>query len=199
MARRHQRGTELKSHTGQLPRPRLKIPGLLREIAATVVFVIAVTVLFDLAIPRSLVDGHSMEPTFYSDDRLVVSRIHYLLGAPDRGDILVFNSLVPSEVATGTMLIKRVVGLPGESVELRDQEIFINGEALAEPYIKEACRITRCGDHAWQLGQNEYFMMGDNRNNSRDSRRFGPVPLEKIVGQVIFRYWPLASVGIIAS
>ena len=171
----------------------------MREIASTVVFVIAVTVLFDLAIPRSLVDGHSMEPTFYSDDRLVVSRIHYLLGAPDRGDILVFNSLVPSEVATGTMLIKRVVGLPGETVELRDQEIFINGELLDEAYIKEACRTTRCGDNTWQLGHNEYFMMGDNRNNSRDSRRFGPVPLEKIVGQVIFRYWPVASVGIIAS
>ena len=76
---------KLKSHTGQLPRPRLRIPGLLREITSTLVFVIAVTVLFDLAIPRSLVDGHSMEPTFYSDDRLVVSRIHYLLGTPQRG------------------------------------------------------------------------------------------------------------------
>ena len=111
----------------------------------------------------------------------------------------VFNSLVPSEVATGTMLIKRVVGLPGETVELRNQDIFVNGEMLEESYIKEACRITRCADQSWRLGQNEYFMMGDNRNNSRDSRRFGPVPLQKIVGQVIFRYWPLDSLGLIAS
>ena len=187
----------LKSHTGQLPRPRLQMPGLLMEIVSTVVFIVAVTVLFDLAIPRSLVDGHSMEPTFYGEDRLVVSRVHYLLGAPERGDILVFNSLVPSEAERGIMLIKRVVGLPGETVEVRDQQIYINGEALPEQYIKEDCRILRCVDDSWQLGENEYFMMGDNRNNSRDSRRFGPVPLSKIVGQVILRYWPLTSAGTI--
>ena len=183
------------SYSGQLPRPRLKTPNMLMEIVSTVIFVIAVTVLFDMAIPRSLVDGHSMEPTFYGDDRLVVSRVHYLLGQPRRGDILVFNSLEAERV----MLIKRVVGLPGETVELRGQAIYINGEALDEYYIKEPCRISRCNDGAWVLAENEYFMMGDNRNNSRDSRRFGPVPLNKIVGQVIFRYWPLASVGTIGN
>ena len=187
-----------RSHTGQLPRPPLQLPGLLREIVGTLVFVLAVTVLFDLAIPRSLVDGHSMEPTFYGDDRLVVSRVHYLLGAPNRGDILVFNSLVPSEAERGIMLIKRVVGLPGETVELRDAQIHINGEPLSELYIKEPCRTLRCSDQAWILGKDEYFMMGDNRNNSRDSRRFGAVPLSKIVGQVVLRYWPLSSAGLMA-
>ncbi|MCY4069679.1 MAG: signal peptidase I [Chloroflexi bacterium] len=189
----------LRSHTGQLPRPPLQLPGLFREIVSTVVFVVAVTVLFDLAIPRSLVDGHSMEPTFYGDDRLVVSRIHYLLGSPERGDILVFNSLVPRESERGIMLIKRVVGLPGERVELRDQQIYIDGEPLSETYIKEACGIMRCADQIWLLGDDEYFMMGDNRNNSRDSRRFGAVPLSKIVGQVVLRYWPLASIEMIPN
>ena len=188
-----------RSHTEDLPRPRLKTPGYIVEIVSTVVFVIAVTVLFDLAIPRSLVDGHSMEPTFHGDDRLVVSRLHYLLGAPDRGDIVVFNSLVPSEAERGVMLIKRVIGLPGDTVELRDQQVHINGEALNETYIKEACRLSRCPDNSWQLGEYEYFVMGDNRNNSRDSRRFNAVPLQKIVGQVIFRYWPLMSIGIIPN
>ncbi|MDE2858632.1 MAG: signal peptidase I [Chloroflexota bacterium] len=187
-----------RNHTGQLPRPSLQLPGLFREIVGTVVFVVAVTVLFDLAIPRSLVDGHSMEPTFYGDDRLVVSRIHYLLGSPERGDILVFNSLVPSESERGIMLIKRVVGLPGETVEMRDQRVYIDGNALEEPYIKELCRH-RCSDKTWVLGQDEYFMMGDNRNNSRDSRVFGAVPLGKIVGQVVLRYWPLASIGMIPN
>ncbi len=191
--------TMLRSHTSQLPRPPLQLPSLWREIVGTVVFVVAVTVLFDLAIPRSLVDGHSMEPTFHGDDRLVVSRIHYLLGAPDRGDILVFNSLVPSEFERGIMLIKRVVGLPGETVALRDQQIYIDGEPLSETYIKEACGIMRCSDQTWTLGEDEYFMMGDNRNNSRDSRRFGAVPLSKIVGQVVFRYWPLPSIGMIPN
>ena len=188
-----------RSHILDMPRPSLKTPGYIAEILSTVVFVIAVTVLFDLAIPRSLVDGHSMEPTFHGDDRLVVSRVHYLLGQPARGDIIVFNSLVPSEAERGVMLIKRVVGLPGETVELRGQQIFIQGELLDEPYTKEACRLSRCRDDSWSLAANEYFVMGDNRNNSRDSRRFGAVPLQKIVGQVIFRYFPLGAIGIIPN
>ncbi len=186
-----------RGHTVDLPRPRLKTSGWVVEIVSTLVFVIAVTVLFDLAIPRSLVDGHSMEPTFYGNDRLVVSRVHYLLGAPERGDIVVFNSLVPQEAERGVMLIKRLVGLPGETVELRDQQVYINGELLDEPYIKEACRISRCSDESWNLEEQQYFVMGDNRNNSRDSRRFDAVPLQNIVGQVIFRYFPLDSIGII--
>ena len=185
----------LASYSSELPRPRLKTPNMLMEAVSTVIFIIAVTVLFDMAIPRSLVDGHSMEPTFYGEDRLVVSRVHYLLGLPERGDILVFNSLE----AEGVMLIKRVVGLPGETVELRDQAIYINGAALDESYIKEPCRINRCHNEEWTLAEDEYFMMGDNRNNSRDSRGFGSVPLNKIVGQVVFRYWPLTSVGTIGN
>ena len=149
-----------RRHTGERPRPILKMPGLFAELVSTLVFVVAVTVLFDLAIPRSLVDGHSMEPTFHGDDRLVVSRVHYLLGQPARGDILVFNSLVESELARGVMLIKRVVGLPGDTVEFRDQMVHINGEALDEPYIKEAVCRRRCQDRSWDLAADEYFMIG---------------------------------------
>ncbi|MDE2777088.1 MAG: signal peptidase I [Chloroflexota bacterium] len=187
-------------HTGEMPRPKLKTPGLLIELVSTLVFIVAVTVLFDLAIPRSLVDGHSMEPTFYGNDRLVVSRAHYLLGSPQRRDILVFNSVNPSERERGVMLIKRVIGLPGETVEIRDRKVHINGEALNEPYIKdEVCR-RRCQDRIWELEENEYFMMGDNRNNSNDSRAFRrPVTLPDIVGRVIIRYFPPQSIGIIPS
>jgi len=189
----------LNSQSTTLPRPKLKTPGMLFEAASTIIFIIAVTVLFDLAIPRSLVDGHSMEPTFYGEDRLVVSRVNYLLGEPQRGDILVFNSLVPAEAEQGIMLIKRVVGLPGDTVTITDQKVHVNGVELDESYIKEPCQISRCRDDSWTLGEHEYFMMGDNRNNSRDSRRFGPVPLSKIVGQVVLRYWPLSSIGIITN
>ena len=188
----------LSSHTGQLPRPRLKTPGLLMELVGTVVFVLAVTVLFDLAIPRSLVDGHSMQPTFHGDDRLVVSRVHYLLSQPARGDIVVFNSLRANEAARGVMLIKRIIGLPGDEVTIVERQVHINGVALDEPYIKEPCG-RRCRDAIWTLGDNEYFVMGDNRNNSNDSRAFGPVPLGNIVGEVIFRYFPLNAIGLIAQ
>ncbi len=187
------------SHTGKLPRPKLKTSNTALEILNTLVFIVAVTVLFDLAIPRSLVDGHSMDPTFRGADRLVVSRLHYLLGEPQRGDIVVFNSVNERESAQGVMLIKRVVGLPGETLEFRDQQVYIDGELLDEPYIKEPCQMSRCRDAIWELAENEFFVMGDNRNNSNDSRRFDAVPIQHIVGQVIFRYFPLNSLGIIPN
>lgn len=163
------------------------------------VFIVAVTVLFDLAIPRSLVDGQSMEPTFYHDDRLMISRMNYLVDSPQRGDIVVFNAVDPNDAALGIMLIKRVVGLPGETIELRDQQIWINNILLDEPYINEACADYNCPDKIWQLGDDAYFVMGDNRNHSKDSRSFNAVPFDHIVGQVIFRYWPPSNFGVITK
>lgn len=173
-------------------RPSLHIPGFFGEVVRTIIFVVAVTVLFDMAIPRSLVDGQSMQPTFHDGDRLIVSRVHYLLTDPQRGDIIVFNSLDPREV--GVMLIKRVIGVPGDRVEMREQQIYINGEQLDEDYIAEACRVVLCPDNTWELSENEYFVMGDNRNHSKDSRAFNAVPSNHIVGQVLFRYWPLPDI-----
>jgi signal peptidase I len=181
-------------------RPKLRRPGLIDEIIRTVIFVVVVTVLFDMAIPRSLVEGNSMQPTFEGDpqsgqwrDRLIVSRIHYLVSRPHRGDIIVFNSLDTSD--PDTMLIKRVIGEPGDTVEWRDHQLYINGVLVEEDYINEPC--TSCDNKTLELQPDEYFVMGDNRNHSRDSRAFGPVPIDHIVGRVIFRYWPLPRIGII--
>lgn len=177
-------------------RPRLRRPGFISEIIQTIIFIVAATVLFDMAIPRSLVDGSSMEPTFQDGNRLIVSRLHYLAGGTQRGDIIVFNSLeAPPE--QGVMLIKRVIGLPGETVTMRDGQVSIDGNLLVEEYIREACLEYRCPDQEWVLADDEYFVMGDNRNHSRDSRRFGPVAYDKIVGMVVFRYFPLNELGII--
>jgi len=186
-------------HIDEMPRPALATSSTLLEILSTLVFVLAVTVLFDMAIPRSLVEGKSMEPTFHSSDRLVVSRVHYLLDKPQRGDIVVFNSLKQREAERGVMLIKRVIGLPGEKVTLRNQQVAIDGMVLDEPYIKEACIRFSCQEGERLLKDKEYFVMGDNRNNSNDSRSFGAVPLQNIVGKVILRYFPLQSVGLIPS
>lgn len=175
-------------------RPSLNTSGWFGELIRTAVFVLVVTVLFDLAIPRSLVDGRSMEPTFEDAERLVVSRLHYLFGQPARGNIVVFNSV---ERPNGDMLIKRIIGLPGETVEIRDSRVYINGAVLDEPYIKELCIPARCQDAVWELGPDEYFVMGDNRNGSSDSRKFGPVPADHLVGEVVFRYWPLHRFGLV--
>lgn len=178
-------------------KPRLRLPSFADELLRTIIFVVIVTVLFDMAIPRSLVDGRSMEPTFEDGQRLIVSRLHYLFTLPQRGDVIVFNSVQASE--GDIMLIKRVIGVPGDIIEFRDQELYVNGERVDEQYIKEACTDYRCPDETWELGENEYFVMGDNRNNSQDSRRFGTVPLEHIVGRVVFRYWPIERIGLVTE
>jgi len=178
-------------------RPKLRLPGFMFELLQTIIFVLVVTVLFDMAIPRSLVEGHSMQPTFEDADRLVVSRVNYLMAAPQRGDVIVFNSVNPRDAA-GTMLIKRVIGLPGDTVQIIDKQMYINGTPIDEPYINEPCRVN-CADETWNLGAGQYFAMGDNRNHSSDSRVFGPVSIDHIVGKVMFRYWPLDRIGFIAE
>lgn len=196
---------KVKPQVRPMHRPQLKAPTWQGEAFRTIIFVIVVTVLFDMAIPRSLVDGRSMQPTFEDGERLIVSRVHYLLSWPQRGDVIVFNSLEEPDI----MLIKRVIGEPGDLVEFRNQEVtigdaverrqqvFVNGHVLEEDYIKESC--THCQDESWQLGPEEFFVMGDNRNNSKDSRSFGPVSIHNVVGRVIFRYWPLPRIGVVQA
>ncbi|MCB9459314.1 MAG: signal peptidase I [Anaerolineaceae bacterium] len=176
-------------------RPRLRISGFWTETLRTIVLVMVVTVLFDMAIPRSLVEGRSMEPSFQDGNRLIISRINYLLGQPDYGDVIVFNSMRESEV--GIMLIKRVIGLPGDTVEIRNLHVYVNDQLVNDDYTQEECGAFSCTDRIVTLGPNEYFVMGDNRNHSTDSRSFGPVTRDHIVGQVLFRYWPLEEFGII--
>lgn len=176
-------------------RPRLRL-GPVRELFNTILFVVAVFVLMQLALPRSVVDGQSMHPTLETGDYLIVSRLNYLVVKPNHGDVIVFNSPRPLR-ENEPPLIKRVIGLPGDVVELTNQQVYLNGELLGEPYLGELCDTSHCRDNRWELGPEEYFMLGDNRNNSRDSRAFGPVPKENIIGQALFRYWPLDNIGLI--
>lgn len=187
------------SYTPPLPlaRPRLKQRSgvLWREVLDTVVFIIAVYALVELAAPRFMVQGRSMQPTFYEEQRLIVSRVNYLFGDPMRGDIVVFNA--PDARPNDPPLIKRLIGMPGETVEFIDQQLYINGQPLDEPYLREPCTEFRCRDNVWELGPDEYFMLGDNRNNSRDSRAFGVVPYDHLIGEALFRYWPPGDWGIV--
>lgn len=178
--------------TTPYPLPALKRVGVLREVINSLFFIVVALVFSELALPRSSIDGPSMEPTLFTGQNLLISRLDYLFGEIKRGDIAVFD---PPNAAQ-EMLIKRVIGLPGDTIEMRDQEVYLNGEKLDEPYFVNApCTPMDCPNNAWTLGENEYFFMGDNRNRSNDSRAFGPITRDRIVGKAIFRYWPLDKFG----
>ncbi|MDX2161054.1 MAG: signal peptidase I [bacterium] len=172
-----------------LLRPRLQRGSIARELLETVVLIVVVYTLFNLATVRFYIEGPSMQPNFWAGQYLVVSRLHYLFGEPQRGDVVVFDPPGDDDnPRDNPLLIKRLIGLPGETVELREGALFIDGRAYSEPYTNEPCQ-TRC-DGSWSLGANEYFFMGDNRNNSRDSRVFGVVSRDRIMGEVVLRYFP---------
>jgi signal peptidase I len=178
-------------------RPKLQQSGFLREIVETIILIGLFYTLVNLVSVRFFIEGPSMQPNFWAGQFLVVSRVHYLLGEPERGDIIVFDPPGDDDQVDDPLLIKRLIGVPGDTIEIVDGQVYINGEPLDEPYIKEPCRTTSCRNSSWQLGANEYFMMGDNRNDSRDSRVFGPVERERIIGEAIIRYWPPADWGIV--
>lgn len=161
----------------------------------TLALVIVIYGLVNLSSARYMVQGKSMYPNFDDNQVLYVSRLNYLLWQPERRDIVVFH--FPDNPEED--YIKRVIGLPGDRVEIRDVRIYVNNQVLDEPYINEPCQPDRCEDNVWQLGSDEYFMMGDNRNHSSDSRFFGPVKRKFIVGEVLVRYWPPQAWGIVAQ
>lgn len=175
-------------------RPRLRRPSPLRDVFNALLLVAAVYTLVNLSSSRYLAQGTSMEPGFSSDEMLYVSRLSYLLGQPQRLDVVVFHHRDrPSED-----YIKRIIGLPGEVVTLAGGRVWVDGALLNEPYLAELCRPDRCPDRAWTLRADEYFVMGDNRNDSSDSRAFGPVRRDQLVGAVVLRYWPPHAWGVVA-
>lgn len=169
------------------PRLRFRRPTqFIREVFETVVLIVVLYALVNLSTARFVVEGASMQPNFATGQYLIVSRMNYLFGDPQHGDIVVFH--YPGHPVDD--YIKRVIGVPGDTIEIRDALIYRNGERLDEPYINEPCSQGSCRDNVWEIGENEYFVMGDNRNHSSDSRAFGPVSREFIVGEALVRYWP---------
>ena len=174
------------------PRPDLRQHGL-RDALETLILVATIYALVNLSSARFIVEGDSMQPNFHTGQYLIVSRVNYLLGQPERGDIVVFH--YPRDPRSD--FIKRVIGLPGETVSLRGGQVYVNGEMLDEPYIREACTLASCPDSEWPIEDSMYFVMGDNRNESRDSRAFGPVHRSFFVGEALLRYWPPDDLGFV--
>jgi signal peptidase I len=137
----------------------------------------------------------SMVPTLMVKDRLLVNKFIYRFTEPERGDIALFEN----QQGGGDPLIKRVVGLPGDRLELRRGKVYVDDAPLEEPYLKrDACKQglpKTCSFGPVTVPKNHYFMMGDNRTNSLDSRFFGPVPEDDILGEALVRFWPPGRVG----
>lgn len=140
-----------------------------------------------------------MQPNFYTGERLITDELSYHFSAPQRGDVIVLNSPVdPSQE-----LIKRIIGLPGDQIELQNGKVFINGQQLDEPYLPSSTQTqgkTFLSDgQIYKVPSDSYFVMGDNRDVSLDSRYFGPIKRSQIVGKAFFKYWPISDVGLVAA
>ncbi len=157
--------------------------------AALVVAIVIKTFLFQ----AFYIPSESMEPTLKPQDRVLVNKLSYKLHPVHRGDIVVFKR-PPSEAGDPTIkdLIKRVVGLPGETIEERDGQVYINGQQLKESYLP-AGTVTNTLPPT-KVGADQYFVMGDNRTNSKDSRFIGTIPKSLIVGRAFIRVWPLSKI-----
>jgi signal peptidase I len=135
----------------------------------------------------------SMLPTLQINDRLIVDKVSYYLKKPERGDIVVFDPTKALQQQNyHDAFIKRVIGVPGDKVEVRGGKVYVNTKALTENYIQEQPRYNF---GPVTVPPNEYLVLGDNRNNSYDSHYWGFVPREKIIGKAVLRFWPLERVG----
>ena len=140
-----------------------------------------VFLLVNTLIGRFRIEQVSMQPNLHEGEYVIVDKISYLLHPPERGDIVVLKRAGQPD------LIKRIVGLPGETIEVRDGKVFADGQPLTEPYIAQQPAYVMS---ARQIEADQYFVLGDNRNNSSDSHAWGPVPRADIIGRAMVIYWP---------
>ncbi len=170
------------------------------DILETIVFVGSLFIVIYLFIMQpNQVRGASMEPTFYTGDYIFTSKITYKFRDVNRGDVIVFHSPKNADIE----FIKRIIGLPGDKIVIRNSEVYVNDVLIDEPYIASKTPLWDGGyikeDEPLIVPSGQIFVMGDNRPRSSDSREFGPVPISSIIGQVFFRYFPSDKMGIIGN
>ena len=180
------------------PEERHDMKNILREILSTSLYLLVVLCLTYLVIhfvgQRTVVDGSSMESTLSNGDNLIVDKLSYRFHDPERFDIVVF----PYQYKKHTYYIKRVIGLPGETVQIDyEGNIYIDGEILQEDFGKEVIQNPGIAYEPITLGEDEYFVLGDNRNNSSDSRdpAVGSLRKDKLIGKAWVRIYPFNKVG----
>ncbi|MBI3341882.1 signal peptidase I [Candidatus Curtissbacteria bacterium] len=163
---------------------KMNIKGTVKEIIQTAVVSLGIFFfVYVFLVQPHRVKGESMTPNFKDGELLLVEKVSYRIYKPSRGDVIVFKAPGSANVD----FIKRVIGVPGENVKVENGTVYINDKKLNEPYEKQETR----GDININLGNNQYFVLGDNRGGSSDSRVFGPIDRNTIEGKAWFVYWPL--------
>lgn len=168
-------------------------------IKALVIAVVLALLIRQFLFAPFVIDGDSMLPNFHDRERLIVNKISYTLGTPQRGDVIVFNATEDKDY------IKRVIALPGDTIELVNDELFINGEQVDEPYLKSEIESAKMQGSSYndrgygpiKVPEDHIVVFGDNRPNSSDSRDLGPIPMEKVVGRADLVFWPIRSINLI--
>lgn len=184
--------------------------GLLRQVREwTVIVVVAVliaVVVRAFLLQQFYISGPSMEPTMFQDNRVLVEKLSYRFRDPRRGEVVVFDrATVAGNTVQHDDLIKRVIGVPGDRVEIRSCDVVVNGSVISEPYLDqvtagnedpvERCRMTDMGEVI--VEEDHYFVMGDNRVESFDSRAFGTIRADIILGRAVAIVWPVDMFGLL--
>ena len=177
----------IKSDDPKPERPNLL--GVLVDILETLLLSVVLFFLINAVSARIRIDGSSMEPNLHHGEFVIVSKVNYKLGEPERGDVVVFD--FPRNITEE--YIKRVIGLPGEEIKIKDGQVYVNGAILTEPYLM----VEPHYEGEWVIEEDELFVLGDNRNNSSDSHNWGTVPMENVVGEALIVYWPPSSWGLV--
>ena len=163
--------------------------GMIWEIVQTLLMAAALYFAIDFCVARVRVENISMETTFTEGELLMVNRLNYKFSEPKRGDVVIFEA----PTAPGKDYIKRMIGLPGDHVEVKDGKLLINGNKIEEEWVHEPIIY----EGSWDVPADAYFVLGDNRNHSSDSHSWGFVPRENLIGNAFFCYWPLNHIRIV--
>ncbi len=179
--------TAPQPETNQPERQRPAWIGFLWEVVQTLIMAVILYFLIDTVVGRVRVENISMQPTQHLGEFILVNKLAYKLGDYQRGDIVIFHH-DPTED-----YIKRVIGLPGDTVDVRNEHVYINNQMIDEPYIAAPPRYSG----TWTVPPGQIFVLGDNRNQSSDSHQWGFVPENTVVGRALVIYWPLQNLQVL--
>lgn len=179
----------------------MKVFGVFWEFIEAIVFALAifVVVYWFLAQPNQ-VRGQSMFPVFHDGEYIITDKVTFKTRKPERGEVVIFKSPQSAEID----FIKRIIGLPGDKVKIKSGKVYVNGQELEESNYLDSSVYTGAESFLSEnqeivVPDGKYFVLGDNRPNSSDSRDFGPIGMDTFIGRVFFRYWPIDKIGLISK